>query len=59
TSSTVLICISTMILPHDVQGRPRVETDAVAGRDTFTSFEHPFSLPYVETILREAMRCNP
>ncbi|KAH7919419.1 hypothetical protein BV22DRAFT_1023039, partial [Leucogyrophana mollusca] len=42
-----------------VQERARAETDAVPGRDALPSLEHRFSLPYVETILREGMICNP
>ncbi|KAH7919482.1 hypothetical protein BV22DRAFT_988028, partial [Leucogyrophana mollusca] len=56
TFSTVLMCILTVIVRHNIQGRPRAEIDVVVGRDALPSLKHRPSLPYVETILREAIK---
>ncbi|KAH7930910.1 hypothetical protein BV22DRAFT_1124334 [Leucogyrophana mollusca] len=48
-----------MILYHDVQEQAHAETDAMVGRNALPSFEHRYSLPYVETILRKGMIWHP
>ncbi|KAH7923270.1 hypothetical protein BV22DRAFT_1120945 [Leucogyrophana mollusca] len=43
----------------DIQEQARAETDAVAPRDALPGFKHRSSFPYVEAIIREAVRCHP
>ena len=45
-----------MVLHPEVQRRAQAELDAVIGADRLPAFEDRESLPYVEAVIREALR---
>jgi cytochrome P450 len=51
--------ILAMVLYPDVQARARAEVDQVVKHDMMPSFNDRASLPYLDAILREAMRWYP
>jgi len=55
----LLFFVLYMVLHPDVQSRAQAEIDEVVGSARLPSFSDRPSLPYVEALLRETMRCNP
>ncbi|KAG1733011.1 cytochrome P450 [Suillus paluster] len=59
TTSTLMAFVLAMVSYPDVQRRAQMEIDSVVGRDRLPTFEDRASLPYVESVLREALRWHP
>ena len=48
-----------MTLHPEVQKKAQAEIDAVVGRDRMPTFEDQKNLPYVDAIVKEALRWRP
>ncbi|KAG2140256.1 cytochrome P450 [Suillus bovinus] len=59
TTSILMAFALAMVSYPDVQKRAQTEIDLVVGRDRLPTFEDRASLPYVESVLRETLRCQP
>ena len=59
THATLLIFVYLMLNHPEVQRRAQLEIDRVVGDQRLPDFEDRPSLPYVDAVLRETMRCRP
>ncbi|KAH7921033.1 cytochrome P450 [Leucogyrophana mollusca] len=59
SASTLQSFILAMLLYPEVQARAQAEIDSVLGGSRLPDFNDRLSLPYVEAILREALRWRP
>ncbi|CEL10680.1 hypothetical protein ASPCAL13795 [Aspergillus calidoustus] len=59
TVSTILSFFLTMALFPDVQTRAQDEIDRVVGRDRLPAYADRESLPYVDALVKEALRWHP
>ncbi len=48
-----------MVLYPDVQRKAQAELDRVVGRDRLPNFNDRESLPYIEAVIKEALRWLP
>jgi len=58
-SSTIQSFILAMVLYPDVQRKAQAELDRVVGRDRLPNFNDRESLPYIEAVIKEALRWLP
>ncbi|KAH7884748.1 cytochrome P450 [Phlebopus sp. FC_14] len=59
TYSTLLAFLLAMVLNPDAQTKAQEEIERVVGTERLPSFSDRPSLPYVEAVLLETMRCYP
>ena len=57
TWATLTVFVLNMVLNPDVQHEAQQEIDCVVGRDRLPSFTDRASMPYLDHVLLETLRC--
>ncbi len=58
-SAVIKSCVQALVTRPDVQKKAQAEIDAVIGEDRIPSWSDYEKLPYVATVVKEAMRWRP